>query len=449
MTRLKIYLFGLIVIAAFFCQPGWAETKPTLAKISHITLTKLAGVTRFAFEITGGTFRYQWKSFPDTQQLQLSINNTILATALPKSGLASTPVKDYQAKPAVGKSPLQLQFQLKEAVNIKVYTLPASDGHETRLVVDLKPLTTMASVSVTQAKSPQTPPKISQKASQKTPHSAPAVAAKAATKKLAVIAPEPVAATQEPLPEEQVNNKPKKTWAGKASNRPIMVVIDPGHGGKDSGAVGPGNTREKDVVLAISKLLQKTFKQQAGFDAELTRDRDIFIPLRQRLYIARRCKADIFVAIHADAAYQNQSAVGASVFALSERGATSEGARWLAQKENESELIHGVIVDKDQVLRSVLLDLSLTHTIAVSLEMGQSILGKLSAFTKLHYARVEQAAFVVLKSPDIPSLLVETGYISNPTQEVKLNDPAYQQQLANAIAQGVMAYFIQHPPGKA
>ncbi len=246
--------------------------------------------------------------------------------------------------------------------------------------------------------------------------------------------------------EKSSQAKRKQAKAKPAVMRSLVVVIDPGHGGKDPGATGVAGNKEKNVVLAISKILSRELVRQSGARVFLTRSRDEFIPLRQRLAIARRYKADLFIAVHADAAFQNTTANGASVFALSERGATSEMARWLAEKENQSELVDGVFVNKDQMLRSVLLDLSQTHTIRVSLEMGQNILNQLSTMTDLHYTQVEQAAFVVLKSPDIPSLLVETGYLSNPQQEKQLVNPAYQQKLAAAIAKGVKAYFERHPP---
>ncbi len=242
---------------------------------------------------------------------------------------------------------------------------------------------------------------------------------------------------------QQSTQKTKPTV--KRSKQPIVVVIDPGHGGKDSGAVGKAGHREKDVALAIAKQLQRQFNQQPGFHAVLTRSRDTYLPLRERLAIARRYKPKLFLAIHADAAYNN-TAVGASVFALSERGATSEMVRWLAKKENQSELIDGVFIEqKDRLLRSVLLDLSQNHAIAVSLELGQLILTELAPITHLHYRRVEQAGFVVLKSPDIPSLLVETGYISNLRQERQLVDINYQRRLAAAIVQGTKRYYQMCP----
>lgn len=222
-----------------------------------------------------------------------------------------------------------------------------------------------------------------------------------------------------------------------------IIVIDPGHGGKDSGAIGVAGSQEKNIVLSISKYLQYILNQQPGFRAVLTRDNDYFISLRQRLNIAHKDRADMFIAIHADA-YTNKDAIGASVFALSPRGATSELARWVAKQENESELGH-VIADKNLLLKSVLIDLAQTLTIDSSVEIGGSILWQLSRVTELHCQRVEQAAFVVLKAPDIPSLLVETGFISNAAEEKRLNDQRYQYKIAIALAQGIKNYFLQHP----
>lgn len=228
--------------------------------------------------------------------------------------------------------------------------------------------------------------------------------------------------------------------------RNIIIVIDPGHGGKDPGALGPGRTKEKNVTLAISKKLEDKINQQPGFHAVLTRNRDIYISLRQRLAIARRYKADMFVAIHADA-YRDHSARGASVYALSSRGATSEAARWLAKRENDSELMGGVnLSDKGNILKSVLLNLSQTATIRASLMIGSQLIQFLNRIAYLHHHRVEQAAFVVLKSPDIPSLLVETGFLSNHYEERRLINSSYQDRLALAISKGITAYFIHNPP---
>lgn len=226
--------------------------------------------------------------------------------------------------------------------------------------------------------------------------------------------------------------------------RKVMVVIDAGHGGKDPGALGPRGSQEKEVVLLIAKALYRDINATPGMQAVMTRDNDSYLTLRQRLQKARDAKADIFVAIHADA-YQNAKSHGASVYALSLKGASSEAARWLAEKENYSELGGVDLSDKNDVLRSVLIDLSQTATISSSLKLGDLVLTKLGALTPLHYASVEQARFVVLKSPDIPSILVETGFLSNATEELKLRDPEYQKKVAKTIAKGVIAYFYEQP----
>ncbi len=228
--------------------------------------------------------------------------------------------------------------------------------------------------------------------------------------------------------------------------RNVIIVIDPGHGGRDPGATGQYGTHEKDVVFAISQDLQNLLNRQYGFKADLTRNGDYFISLRRRLAIARSDHGDMFIAIHADG-YKNRYAHGASVFALSQRGATSEAARWLAQKENESELGH-VLANKSNMLRSVLIDLAQTASISTSLTIGSSIFRQLARVTKLHHGFVEQAAFVVLKEPDIPSLLVETGFISNAREELNLRNPKYQHKIARALMLGIVDYFKHRPPSR-
>jgi len=238
--------------------------------------------------------------------------------------------------------------------------------------------------------------------------------------------------------------KPIITAPKSEKLRNIIIVIDPGHGGKDPGATGQRGTHEKNVVFAIAKDLQKLVDKQYGFTADLTRKGDYFVTLRKRLQIACHDHGDIFIAIHADA-YRDHYAEGASVFALSEKGVTSEAARWLARKENESELGH-VLADKSDTLRSVLIDLAQTASISTSLVIGDSMVQQLAKITKVHHDFVEQAAFVVLKEPDIPSLLVETGFISNSEEELKLRNPKYQQKIAHALMLGIVDYFKQRPP---
>lgn len=240
------------------------------------------------------------------------------------------------------------------------------------------------------------------------------------------------------------------TAAKPHPKRDIIIAVDAGHGGEDPGAGGPRGTKEKDVVLAIARKLKALIDATPGYKAVMPRDGDYYVGLRQRTLLARDQKADFFVSIHADA-FKSPRPTGSSVFALSQSGATSETAKWLAVTENRSDLIGGVdgnlnLADKDETLRGVLLDLTMTATLNDSLAAGGQVLDQLDKINSLHKSRVEQAGFVVLKSPDIPSLLVETGFISNPQEERRLRDPGYQGQLARAIFKGIDAHFHQSPP---
>jgi N-acetylmuramoyl-L-alanine amidase len=234
-------------------------------------------------------------------------------------------------------------------------------------------------------------------------------------------------------------------------NRPemirlITVAIDPGHGGEDPGAISRSGTREKNITLAIARKLKEKIDREPNMRAALTRDGDYYISLSQRLVKARQLNADLFVSVHADA-FNKPHARGSSVFALSERGATSAAAGWLAKKENEADLVGGVNLDiPDPFLKQTLLDLSQTATINDSLKLGKAVLSKIGAINHLHKPEVEQAGFAVLKSPDIPSILVETAFISNPDEERKLRDHAYQDKLASAILGGIKRYFADNPP---
>jgi N-acetylmuramoyl-L-alanine amidase len=227
--------------------------------------------------------------------------------------------------------------------------------------------------------------------------------------------------------------------------RQIVIALDPGHGGEDPGAVGATGSYEKNITLMIAKKLKAKIDNEPGMRAVLTRDGDYFIPLHGRVLKARKLQADLFISIHADA-FTNPAARGSSVFALSERGATSASARYLAKKENESDLIGGVSLNgKDPLLARTLLDLSQTATINDSLKLGKAVLGQIGNINTLHAKRVEQASFAVLKSPDIPSILIETAFISNPEEERKLNDDAYQDKLASSILTGIKKYFSTNP----
>lgn len=233
------------------------------------------------------------------------------------------------------------------------------------------------------------------------------------------------------------------------SNRDILIAIDAGHGGEDPGALGPDGLFEKNLVLAIARSMQRLVDATPGYRALLVREGDYYIALQDRAEIARQARADVFISIHADAFDQPQ-VNGASLYALSERGATSERAAYLAQKENRADLIGGVgelsIRDKDDMLASVLLDLSMTATLDSSLRLGSAIIPHMGGVTRMHKERVEQAGFVVLKSPDMPSLLIETGFISNPQEARRLANSGFQEELARAIFSGVRDYFESHPP---
>ncbi|MFP0197092.1 N-acetylmuramoyl-L-alanine amidase [Pseudomonas sp. PHC1] len=243
---------------------------------------------------------------------------------------------------------------------------------------------------------------------------------------------------------------PRETPQEKSHpKRDIMVVVDPGHGGKDPGAIGAKGEREKDVVLSIAQLLARRLKREKGFDVKLVRNDDFFVPLRKRVEIARQHKADMFISVHADAA-PRLTASGASVYCLSEGGATSATARFMAQRENGVDLLGATsllnLKDKDPMLAGVILDMSMNATIAASLQLGSTVLGSLAGITTLHQKRVEQAGFAVLKSPDVPSILVETGFISNARDSQRLVTVRHQQAVADGLFEGLQRYFQKNPP---
>ena len=248
------------------------------------------------------------------------------------------------------------------------------------------------------------------------------------------------------IPTGQAPVKTVEDIARRAGMRPLIIAIDAGHGGQDPGAHGVAGTREKDVTLQVARELARQVNATPGLKAYLTRDTDVFIPLVQRYQKARAAKADLFVSIHADS-YSSPSANGSSVFVLSQRGASSQAARWLANQENAADLVGGVkLQDKDDTLASVLLDLSQSATMKASEDMAAQVLDGLKRLGRTHKGEVERANFVVLRSPDVPSMLVETAFISNPDEERRLRDPQHQAQLARAILDGVTHYFTRQPP---
>jgi len=255
-----------------------------------------------------------------------------------------------------------------------------------------------------------------------------------------ITVPAPARASAPGLHEVRAAHEPRNT------GRDIVIAVDAGHGGQDPGATGHSGTHEKDVVLAIARALARRIDRQPGMHAVLTRDRDEFLTLRERIRRARAARADLFVSVHADSV-RDSAISGSSVYVLSERGATSEAARWLAKRENDADLMGGVsLADKNDQLASVLLDLSQSASISSSMQAAQDVLDALREVGAVRKARVQQAGFVVLKSPDIPSMLIETAYISNPAEERRLDTVSHQQQLAEAIFSGLRAYFAHNPP---
>ena len=332
---------------------------------------------------------------------------------------------------------VRLVVDLKQAVNPQVFSLAPVAAYQHRLVFDLKP---------TQERDPllaliQEKTQDSNNASKEVQDALGEFLARMEKPKA------DVASTASTAPRAAVIPPPELPPALQQKiNRLIVVAIDPGHGGEDPGAIGPTGLKEKDVVLAVSKQLQERLNALPGMRAMLTRDADFFVPLHERVRKARRVQADLFVSVHADAFFTPQ-ARGASVFALSQSGASSTTARWMANKENAADVVGGVNVKAQdaQVMRT-LLDMSTSAQIKDSLHVGREVLGQIGKVGRLHKPRVEQAGFAVLKAPDIPSILVETAFISNPEEEAKLRDPDYQAELVQALATGIQRYFAKNPP---
>ncbi|HQQ70614.1 MAG TPA: N-acetylmuramoyl-L-alanine amidase [Alicycliphilus sp.] len=353
---------------------------------------------------------------------------------------------------------VRLVVDLKQAARPQVFTLQPVAAYQHRLVFDLypaeapDPLESLIAERLREAAAPPSPGVASAPALPATDPLGDLIA-QHGLKPGNTGAPPPsntVAIAPAPTPAPTPAPRTRATGTARTTDRLIIVALDPGHGGEDPGAIGPGGTREKDVVLKVAHLLRERINAaQVGGNpmrAFLTRDGDYFVPLGTRVEKARRVQADLFVSIHADA-FTNPDARGASVFALSQGGASSSAARWLANKENEADLIGGVNVgSQDRHVQRALLDMSTTAQINDSLKLGGVLLGEIGGMARLHKPRVEQAGFAVLKAPDIPSVLVETAFISNPEEEAKLRTAAYQEQLADALMRGIARYFAKNPP---
>jgi N-acetylmuramoyl-L-alanine amidase len=343
-------------------------------------------------------------------------------------------IRVTQASPGI----VRLLIDLKQTAIPQVFNLPPVAAYQHRLVIDLFPSRPTDPLEALIAE------RLKEKSAAAALPAPPAPAADPIADLIAQHSQRPPRAAPPPSAAAPRNGPAAKT------DRLIIVALDPGHGGEDPGAVGPGGTREKDVVLRIAHLLRDRINATTlngnPMRAFLTRDADFFVPLHVRVEKARRVQADLFVSIHADA-FITPTARGASVFALSQTGASSSAARWMAEKENRADLIGGInIKTQDAHVMRAMLDMSTTAQINDSLKLGSALLGEIGGFAKLHKASVEQAGFAVLKAPDIPSVLVETAFISNPEEEQKLRSAEYQEQLADGLMRGIQRYFSRNPP---
>ncbi|CAI8911438.1 N-acetylmuramoyl-L-alanine amidase [Pseudomonas sp. IT-232MI5] len=379
-------VLNLILAGAAFAYPFSVSA----TQIRQARLWRSEDKVRLVFDLSGPV-RYKTFTLNAPERLIIDVSGASLSGDFSRLALDGSVIRSIRSGP-FGLGDTRIVLDLSNPVLLNSFLLAPQDGQSHRLVLDLvstKPMPT----------SPKVP--------RETP---------------------------------QIGAHPK---------RDIIVVVDPGHGGKDPGAVGAKGEREKDVVLSIAQLLAKRLKKEKGFDVKLVRNDDFFVPLRKRVEIARQHKADIFISVHADAA-PRLTASGASVYCLSEGGATSATARFMAQRENGADLLGATsllnLKDKDPMLAGVILDMSMNATIAASLQLGSTVLGSLADITTLHQKRVEQAGFAVLKSPDVPSILVETGFISNARDSQRLVTARHQQAVADGLFKGLQRYFEKNPP---
>lgn len=373
----------MLACAAFALPFGVSATQ-----IRNARLWRSDDKLRLVFDLSGPV-QYKTFSLSTPERLIVDLRGASLSGDFSQLALGNTVIRSIRSG-RFGQGDTRIVLDLSGPVQLNSFLLPPQDGQGDRLVLDLKPSAPLNIAEATEARVDKAHPR-----------------------------------------------------------RDIIVVVDPGHGGKDPGAVGAKGEREKDVVLSIAQLLAKRLKREKGFDVKLVRNDDFFVPLRKRVEIARKHNADIFISVHADAA-PRLTASGASVYCLSEGGATSATARFMAQRENGADLLGATsllnLKDKDPMLAGVILDMSMNATIAASLQLGSTVLGSLAAITSLHQKRVEQAGFAVLKSPDVPSILVETGFISNARDSQRLVTARHQQAVADGLFEGLLRYFQKNPP---
>ncbi|MCU0070824.1 N-acetylmuramoyl-L-alanine amidase [Pseudomonas koreensis] len=379
------HLLNLMLASAAFVLPFSVSA----TQIRNARLWRSDDKLRLVFDLSGPV-SYKTFTLSTPERLIIDLSGASLEGDFGQLALSGTPIRSIRSG-HFGQGNTRIVLDLSSPVQLNSFLLAPQDGQGHRLVLDL-----MNSSAGLPASVPRETP--------------------------------------------QEKSHPK---------RDIMVVVDPGHGGKDPGAIGAKGEREKDVVLSIAQLLARRLKREKGFDVKLVRNDDFFVPLRKRVEIARQHKADMFISVHADAA-PRLTASGASVYCLSEGGATSATARFMAQRENGVDLLGATsllnLKDKDPMLAGVILDMSMNATIAASLQLGSTVLGSLAGITTLHQKRVEQAGFAVLKSPDVPSILVETGFISNARDSQRLVNARHQQAVADGLFEGLQRYFQKNPP---
>lgn len=416
---IKRLLRGLAVATLLWLPQAGVQA----AEVENVRLWAAPDHARLVFDLTGPASASVF-GLESPRRLVVDLDDSRLAADVADLDLSGSAISRIRTGVRDGGG-LRVVLELEREVAPRHFSLAPNDQYGHRLVVDLE----YPGESAVQ--DPIDPIEAMLREQEIAANRARAEAGAAP----AQVAPEAAVAMQQAQPHPR---------------RDIIIAIDPGHGGEDPGAIGPGGTREKDVVMEISRRLQRLVDETEGFRAVMIRDGDYYVGLRQRTQIAREQKADFFVSIHADA-FTSPQPNGSAVYALSQRGATSETAQWLADSENRADLIGGVdgslsLRDKDEVLRGVLLDLTMTATLNDSLSIGGQVLDQLGRVNRLHRSRVEQAGFRVLKSPDIPSLLIEAGFISNPDEERRLRDPSHQQSLARAIFAGLQDHFRRNPP---
>jgi N-acetylmuramoyl-L-alanine amidase len=382
----KAIMCAVIILVSLFCS-----ISVLASDIEGVRLWRAPDHTRVVFDLTGPVDHKVFQ-LENPSRLVIDITDARNQARLSSVDLSKTPIKRIRSA-VREKSDLRFVFDLQTSIQPRSFFLKKHAGKPARLVIDLY--------------------------------------------------------DKKKLTEKTIDKVAKA--ASVSTKRDILIVVDAGHGGEDPGAIGPGKIQEKDVVLDISKRLAAKINATKGYKAKLTRTGDYYVPLRKRSDFARKHRADFFISVHADA-FTTPKARGASVFALSRRGATSETARFLAKRENAADLIGGVgsvaLDNKDNVLKGVLVDLSMTATLSSSLDAGQYVLNEMGRIAYLHKRHVEQAGFLVLKSPDVPSILVETGFISNPREEKRLSTKAYRQKMAESLFSGIRSYFEKSPPAE-